>query len=93
FLVATFPFLHRLDQYDEYLPIHERLTDFWHGEGVAHLDLRHALSGRSPAQLVVSAHDPHPSRLAHQLVADAIARFLDSHLRTEERRFPGSHAS
>jgi hypothetical protein len=74
--VVTFPFLHALDDYDEYAEIHERLGDHWSELDVPHLDLLNTYRSLSPSELVVNSHDAHPNERAHELAAAAIDKFL-----------------
>lgn len=80
-LVVTFPFLQAEGENYEYQFVHDQLNQFWQGLGVAHLDLQSVFAGKSPGDLVVNRHDPHPNELANQLAADAIDQFLSKNLK------------
>jgi lysophospholipase L1-like esterase len=74
--VVTFPFLHALGPNYEFHAAHEVLGQFWREQGVPHLDLLPAFQGIPAKELVVNSRDAHPNEYAHQLAAEAIARFL-----------------
>ena len=75
--VVTFPFLHTLGPDNRYRPIHRQLDEFWRSLGVPHLDLMDLFEDHRAEDLMVNRRDPHPNERAHELAADAIAKFLD----------------
>ena len=79
-LVATFPFLQvPLEDYP-FRDVHAQLDAFWKSNGVPHLDLADAYRGYAPRQLVVNRFDAHPNEYAHELAAQALEAFIQTHL-------------
>lgn len=76
FCVVTFPFLQSLGPDDPFAPAYARIGALWKSLGVPHLDLRQALAGHTPDELVVNRFDAHPNERAHALAADAIGELL-----------------
>jgi lysophospholipase L1-like esterase len=73
---VTFPFPQTLGPSDPFAPAYARLDELWRKLRVPHLDLRTALAGVDPAELVVNPDDAHPNERAHALAAAAIVEFL-----------------
>ena len=74
--VVTWPFLNAVGPDYPHAHIHERLNEFWQGEGVQHLDLLPHLRGHSAAELVVNSADAHPNEFASELAVTAIDPWL-----------------
>lgn len=79
-LVVTFPFLQAEAEHYDYQFVHDQLNQFWRELGVPHLDLQPVFAGKSPGDLVVNGHDPHPNEYADRLAAEAIDQFLRTQL-------------
>lgn len=73
---VTFPFPQTIGPSDPFAPAYARLDELWRMLDVPHLDLRAALAGVDPAELVVNRNDAHPNERAHALAAAAIGELL-----------------
>lgn len=78
--VVTFPFLHALGKDYDYADVHDRLRTFWQEQDVPHLDLLTVYEGVPGEELILSSHDVHPGKRAHEMAGRAIAAFLDEQL-------------
>jgi hypothetical protein len=52
--------------------VHQMLTDYFTAQAVPVADLRPAIAGLDPMDLVVNRFDPHPNESTHRLFAEAI---------------------
>jgi hypothetical protein len=84
--VVTFPFLHALGPDYAFRDAHAMLGQFWSEQGVPQLDLLATFQGIPPGELVVNRFDAHPNEHAHQLAAEAIARFLQQSVLGKAKR-------
>ncbi len=91
FMVVTFPFLHNIGPNYEYRKIHEQMDAFWKDANVPNLDLLPVLERYEPKDLIVSANDPHPNEMAHEIAAKAILSFIEKNMKT--RTEPASAAA
>lgn len=73
FLIAVWPVLVSLGGGYPLEQVHEAITAFCRGAGIACLDLLPALQGRSSVSLWVHPVDTHPNELAHRLVTANLA--------------------
>jgi hypothetical protein len=73
FLIAVWPVLVSLGGGYPLEHVHEAITAFCHGAGIACLDLLPALEGRSSVSLWVHPVDTYPNELAHRLAAANLA--------------------
>jgi lysophospholipase L1-like esterase len=69
------------------LPIHRLLASYCARNGIEFYDLFGAFKGMRDRDLWVHPSDQHPNVRAHQIAAEAIARFI------EERRLLYPHGS
>lgn len=72
-LVADWPVLLADDSADPLAPAHDAIARACAGAGIAHHDLRAALSGRPGESLWVHPLDQHPNDVAHRLAAESLA--------------------
>ncbi len=80
FLVATFPFLNSLEKYYRFQPAHDRLDGYWKARGIPHLDLLSVFAASRSADVMVNRFDAHPNERAHEMAAEAIAKFVRANL-------------
>lgn len=73
FLIAVWPVLVSLGGGYPLEQVHEAITAFCRGAGIACLDLLPALQGRSSVSLWVHPVDTHPNELAHRLATANLA--------------------
>lgn len=75
-LVVVFPFFYELDGVYPFQPIHEAIVRYCREHGIRVLDLRSAYSSYHGPELWVHPSDQHPNEIAHDVAAQAIAKFL-----------------
>jgi lysophospholipase L1-like esterase len=77
-VIANIPELRVLTGYP-FAGVNDRLEALARAAGVPYLDLLPSLAGENPADLWVTAPDPHPNARAHRLMGEALAAFLIGH--------------
>lgn len=70
--VVLLPFVRTLGNKFKSEAVHAKLVEFFTARQVPVVDLLPSIAGRTPSNLVVNSHDPHPNELANKLFADAI---------------------
>jgi len=86
FIIVNYPELRELHKYP-FRWIDERLSALASRLEAEYVQLLPAVKDRSPPDLWVSAPDPHPNALAHQLYAEYLAHYLLSSVRELQRPF------
>jgi len=78
-IVVIYPLLYKLDENYPFIPIHNKMLEFFKVAGIPAYDLTPVFYGHKDTDLWVQVVDSHPNRKANTIAALRIAEIIKSH--------------
>ena len=79
-VVVIYPLIYKLGQNYPFLPIHNKMLEFFKTAGIETYDLTPAFDGNRDIDLWIQGTDSHPNRKANMIAAKRIAEIIKSHI-------------